>query len=165
MSQKSHYKKGSSYLNLQLVPVYINDDKKITDHYIGLQAYNSKQWFSHPDKESSNKYFPVEIKFSSDNKDEDFTILYYKNYQLITDLFDIILLEGSDYMNKEIYPSYGHMIRDREYILQLSKNINRYTTKLIMSRETDLVLIANPKSSEFKSLASKRKKLNEQLHK
>lgn len=158
---KSHYVKGQSYLDLKLNPAYVNDSHTRSDSIV-LQYYNSIKHSLHIDIEESNKYFPVEIHFSQDEEKNNNNNLEFSNFQLITDLFDIILTEKSDFINNSIKES--QMIRDFNLIGVLFSKDNKYIAKFNhLSNNKQIILISNPASQNCRTLFKKRQRLNEYL--
>ena len=96
--------KGYTYVNLSLFPVYINNEQLSNLQHqdvVGVQRYNSSLWMSYlNNQELDNLHTLVKL---SDEEEEDPSNNYYSNFQLITDLFDVILTKQSEFRNKKIH--------------------------------------------------------------
>ena len=154
--------KGYTYVNLSLFPVHINDAHVTHDNVVGVQRYNSSQWMSAINNaELDNLHTLVKL---SDEEEEDPSNNYYSNFQLITDLFDVILTKQSEFRNKKIHGDINYMLRQKEISVDLSSD-SRYTAEFskFHPQNNAIVLIANPTSNLSKQLIKKRQRLNEYL--
>ena len=155
--------KGYTYINLSLFPVYVNDSHSSTMKHIGVQRYNSSQWMSYTNNQDLDTLHTL-VRLSNDDVNENLSNNYYSNFQLITDLFDIILTKQSDFRNKKIHDDIIYMLRKKEISVDLRTD-TRYLTRFSVfhSQNNAIILIANPQSSICKNLINKRKRLNECL--
>ena len=156
--------KGYTYINLSLFPVYVNDAHSSTMKHIGVQRYNSSQWTSATNNQDLDNLHTL-VKLSSDeDEQEDPSNNYYSNFQLITDLFDVILTKQSKFRNKKIHGDIVYMLRKKEISVDLTTD-NRYTAEFskFHPQNNAIVLIANPTSNLSKQLIKKRQRLNEYL--
>ena len=154
--------KGYTYINLSLFPVYVNDAHSSTMKRIGVQRYNSSQWMSYTNNQDLDTLHTL-VRLSNDDVQEDPSNGYYDNFQLITDLFDIILTKQSDFRSKDFNESIDYMLRQKGYQVDLSTD-NRYIGfSVYHPQNSAIILIANPRSSICKNLIKKRKRLNECL--
>ena len=155
--------KGYTYINLSLFPVYVNDAHLSTMKHIGVQRYNSSQWMSYTNNQDLDTLHTL-VRLSDDDVKEDPSNSYYDNFQLITDLFDIILTKQSDFRSKDFHDSIDYMLRNKGHQVDLSTD-NRYITEFSEFHPQDnaIILIANPLSYKCKNLVNKRKRLNECL--
>ena len=155
--------KGYTYINLSLFPVYVNDAHSSTMKHIGVQRYNSSQWMSYTNNQDLDNLHTL-VRLSGDNVKEDPSNSYYDNFQLITDLFDIILTKQSEFRNKDFNESIDYMLRQKVYQVDLSTD-NRYIAEFseFHPQNNAIILIANPQNSICKNLIKKRKRLNECL--
>ena len=162
--------KGYTYINLSLFPVYVNDSHSstqsllLTPNRIGVQRYNSSKWMSYTNNQDLDNLHKL-VKLSSDEGyEEDPSSNYYSNFQLITDLFDVILTKESDFRNKKIHGDIVYMLRKKEISVDLTTD-NRYTAEFskFHPQNNAIVLIANPTSNLSKQLINKRQRLNEYL--
>ena len=157
--------KGYTYVNLSLFPVYINNEQLSNLQHqdvVGVQRYNSSLWMSYlNNKELDNLHTLVKL---SGEKEEVLSNNYYSNFQLITDLFDIILTKQSHFRRKEIHGDINYMLRQKEISVDLTTD-NRYTAKFskFHPQNNAIILIANPTSNLSKQLIKKRQRLNEYL--
>ena len=103
------------------------------------------------------------VKLSGE-EEEDPSNNYYSNFQLITDLFDVILTKQSEFRNKKIHGDINYMLRQKEISVDLTYN-NRYTAEFskFHPQNNAIVLIANPTSNLSKQLIKKRQRLDEYL--
>ena len=155
--------KGYTYINLSLFPVYVNDSHSSTLNRIGVQRYNSSQWMSYTNNQDLDTLHTL-VRLSGDDVKEDPSNSYYDNFQLITDLFDIILTKQSDFRSKDFHDSIDYMLRNKGHQVDLSTD-NRYITEFseFHPQNNAIILIANPLSYKCKNLVNKRKRLNECL--
>ena len=155
--------KGYTYINLSLFPVYVNDAHSSTMKHIGVQRYNSSQWMSYTNNQDLDTLHTL-VRLSNDDVQEDPSNGYYDNFQLITDLFDIILTKQSKFRNKYFHDSADYMLRQKVYQVDLSTD-NRYLARFpeFHPQNNAIILIANQQSSICKNLINKRKRLNECL--
>ena len=155
--------KGYTYINLSLFPVYVNDSHSSTLDRIGVQRYNSSKWMSYINNSDLDNIHTL-VRLSNDDVQEDPSNNYYSNFQLITDLFDIILTKQSDFRNKKIYDDIIYMLRKKEISVDLLTD-NRYTAEFskFHPQNNAIILIANPASQNCRTLLKKRKRLNECL--
>ena len=155
--------KGYTYINLSLFPVYVNDAHSSTMKHIGVQRYNSSQWMSYTNNQDLDTLHTL-VRLSNDDVQEDPSNGYYDNFQLITDLFDIILTKQSEFRNKDFNESIDYMLRQKVYKVDLSTD-NRYIAEFseFHPQNNAIILIANPLSYKCKNLVNKRKRLNECL--
>ena len=156
--------KGYTYINLSLFPVYVNDaHSSIIAKHIGVQRYNSSQWMSYTNDQDLDTLHTL-VRLSNDDVQEDPSNGYYDNFQLITDLFDIILTKKSEYRSKDFHDSIDYMLRQKVYKVDLSTD-NRYIAEFseFHPQNNAIILIANPRGYKCKNLVNKRKRLNECL--
>ena len=155
--------KGYTYINLSLFPVYVNDAHSSTMKHIGVQRYNSSQWMSYTNNQDLDTLHTL-VRLSNDDAKEDPSNNYYYNFQLITDLFDIILTKQSEFRNKDFNESIDYMLRQKVYQVDLSTD-NRYIAEFseFHPQNNAIILIANQLSYKCKNLVNKRKRLNECL--
>ena len=155
--------KGYTYINLSLFPVYVNDSHSSTMKHIGVQRYNSSQWMSYTNNQDLDTLHTL-VRLSNDDVNENLSNNYYSNFQLITDLFDIILTKQSEFRSKDLHESIDYMLRQKGYPVDLRTD-TRYLTRFSVfhSQNNAIILIANPQSSICKNLINKRKRLNECL--
>ena len=154
--------KGYTYVNLSLFPVHINDEHSINQNHIGIQRYNSSQWMSYLNNAELDNLHKI-VRFDADNEDITPDELFYKNFQLMTDLFDIILKKESVFINNEINKTINYMLRKKERPVEFTDN--RYIAKLTIHypQNNTIILLENPSSQNCKTLIEKRKRLNECL--
>ena len=155
--------KGYTYINLSLFPVYVNDAHSSTMKHIGVQRYNSSQWMSYTNNQDLDTLHTL-VRLSNDDVKEDPSNNYYDNFQLITDLFDIILTKQSEFRSKDFHDSVDYMLRSEGHLVDLTTD-NRYLARFSVFHPEDnaIILIANPLSYKCKNLVNKRKRLNECL--
>ena len=155
--------KGYTYINLSLFPVYVNDAHSSTMKHIGVQRYNSSQWMSYTNNQDLDTLHTL-VRLSNDDVKEDPSNNYYDNFQLITDLFDIILTKQSEFRSKDFHNSVDYMLRNEGHLVDLITD-NRYLARFSVFHPQDnaIILIANPRGSICKNLIKKRKRLNECL--
>ena len=155
--------KGYTYINLSLFPVYVNDAHSSTMKHIGVQRYNSSQWMSYTNNQDLDTLHTL-VRLSNDDVKEDPSNNYYDNFQLITDLFDIILTKDSEFRSKDFQESIDYMLRNEGHLVDLTTD-NRYLARFSVFHPQDnaIILIANPLSYKCKNLVNKRKRLNECL--
>ena len=155
--------KGYTYINLSLFPVYVNDAHSSTMKHIGVQRYNSSQWMSYTNNQDLDTLHTL-VRLSNDDVKEDPSNSYYDNFQLITDLFDIILTKQSEFRSKDFHDSVDYMLRSEGHLVDLTTD-NRYLARFSVFHPQDnaIILIANPGGSICKNLVNKRKRLNECL--
>ena len=155
--------KGYTYINLSLFPVYINGSFSSTLNRIGVQRYNSSQWMSYTNDQDLDTLHTL-VRLSDEDSEEDLSNNYYSNFQLITDLFDVILTKQSEFRNKKIHDDVVYMLRKKEISVDLTTD-NRYTAEFskFHPQNNAIILIANPRSKNCKTLIEKRKRLNECL--
>ena len=155
--------KGYTYINLSLFPVYVNDAHSSTMKHIGVQRYNSSQWMSYTNNQDLDTLHTL-VRLSNDDVKEDPSNNYYDNFQLITDLFDIILTKQSDFRSKDFHDSVDYMLREEGSIVDLTTD-NRYLARFseFHPQNNAIILIANPRGSICNKLVNKRKLLNECL--
>ena len=157
--------RGYTYVNLSLFPVYINTEQFSNlphQDVVGVQRYNSSLWMSYlNNQELDNLHTLVKL---SNEEEEDPSNNYYSNFQLITDLFDVILTKQSRFRNKKIQGDINYMLRQKEISVDLTYN-NRYTAEFskFHPQNNAIVLIANPTSNLSRQLIKKRQRLNEYL--
>ena len=154
-----------TYIDNSLFPVYINNEQLSNLQHqdvVGVQRYNSPLWMSYlNNQELDNLHTLVKL---SDEDEEDPSNNYYQNFQLITDLFDIILTKQSEFRNKKIHYSVDYMLRQKEYPVDLSSD-SRYIARfsIFHLQNNAIILLANPTSNLSKQLINKRQRLNEYL--
>lgn len=155
--------KGYTYINLSLFPVYVNDSHSSTLDRIGVQRYNSSKWMSYINNSDLDNIHTL-VRLSNDDVNENLSNNYYSNFQLITDLFDIILTKQSEFRNKDLHESIDYMLRQKGYPVDLRTD-NRYLTRFSVfhPQNNAIILIANPASQNCNKLVKKRKRLNECL--
>ena len=155
--------KGYTYINLSLFPVYVNDAHSSTLNRIRVQRYNSSQWMSYTNDQDLDTLHTL-VRLSDDDVQEDLSNGYYDNFQLITDLFDIILTKNSEFRSKDFHDSVDYMLRNEGHLVDLTTD-NRYLARFSVFHPEDnaIILIANPLSYKCKNLVNKRKRLNECL--
>lgn len=155
--------KGYTYINLSLFPVYVNDAQLSTMKHIGVQRYNSSQWMSYTYDQDLDIWHTL-VRLSTDDVQEDLSNNYYYNNQLITDLFDIILINKSEFRSKDFHESIDYMLRKKCDPIDLLTD-NRYTAEfsIFHPQNNAIVLIANPASQNCRELINKRQRLNECL--
>lgn len=155
--------KGYTYVNLSLFPVYINDSHSTNQNHIGIQRYNSSQWMTYVNNSELDNLHKI-VRLSEEDDKENQLNNYYSNFQLITDLFDIILTKQSDFRNLEINKEVDYLLRKKEYPVDLTTD-NRYTAEFseFHPQNNTIILIANPNSRNCRTLIQKRQKLNEYL--
>ena len=155
--------KGYTYINLSLFPVYVNDSHSSTLNRIGVQRYNSSQWMSYTNDQDLDTLHTL-VRLSNDDVQEDPSNNYYSNFQLITDLFDIILTKYSEFRNKDFNESIDYMLRQKGYQVDLRTG-NRYVAKFLIfhPQNNAIILLANPASQNCRTLIKKRQRLNECL--
>ena len=155
--------KGYTYINLSLFPVYVNDSHSSTLNRIGVQRYNSSQWMSYTNDQDLDTLHTL-VRLSDEDNEEDLSNNYYSNFQLITELFDIILTKKSEFRSKDFNESIDYMLRSKGIIVDLTTD-NRYLARFpeFHPQNNAIVLIANPTSNLSKQLIKKRQRLNEYL--
>ena len=155
--------KGYTYINLSLFPVYVNDAHSSTMKHIGVQRYNSSQWMSYLNNSELDNLHTL-VRLSDEDNEEDQSNNYYSNFQLITDLFDIILTKKSEFRSKDFNESIDYMLRKKCGPIDLLTD-NRYTAEFSMfhPQNNAIILIANPASQNCNKLVKKRQRLNECL--
>ena len=155
--------KGYTYVNLSLFPVYVNGSFSSTLNRIGVQRYNSSQWMSYTNDQDLDNLHTL-VRLSDEDSEEDPSNNYYQNFQLITDLFDIILTKQSEFRNKKIHDDIIYMLRKKEISVDLSTG-NRYLAKFLIfhPQNNAIILLANPASQNCRTLIKKRQRLNEYL--
>ena len=155
--------KGYTYINLSLFPVYVNDSHSSTLKRIGVQKYNSSQWMSYTNNQDLDTLHTL-VRLSGHDIKEDQSNSYYDNFQLITDLFDIILTKQSEFRSKDFHDSVDYMLRNEGHLVDLRTD-NRYIARFSVfhPQNNAIILIANPRGSICRSLIKKRKRLNECL--
>ena len=155
--------KGYTYVNLSLFPVYVNGLFSSTMKNIGVQRYNSSQWMSYTYDQDLDIWHTL-VRLSTDDVQEDLSNNYYYNNQLITDLFDIILINKSEFRSKDFNESIDYMLRQKVYQVDLSTD-NRHIAEFseFHPQNNAIVLIANPASQNCRELINKRQRLNECL--
>ena len=154
--------KGYTYINLSLFPVHINDAHVTHDNVVGVQRYNSSQWMSYLNNAELDNLHKI-VRFNADNEDTTPDELYYKNFQLITDLFDIILKKESVFRNNKINGTIDYILRKKERPIEFTDN--RYVAKFTIfhPQNNTIILLANPSLRNCKTLIEKRQRLNEYL--
>ena len=158
--------RGFTYVNLSLFPVYINNEQLYNlphKDVVGVQRYNSSLWMSYLNNSFLDNLHTL-VRLSDKDEEEDPSNNYYSNFQLITDLFDIILTKQSEFRSKEIHHEINYMLRQKEISVDLSSD-SRYAAKFsaFHPQNNAIVLIANPTSNLSKQLINKRQRLNEYL--
>ena len=155
--------KGYTYVNLSLFPVYINASRKSSLDYIGIQRYNSSQWMSYLNNSELDNLHTL-VRLSDEDNEEDLSNNYYSNFQLITDLFDVIMTKKSEFRSKDFPESIDYMLRKKCDPIDLLTD-NRYTAEfsIFHPQNNAIVLIANPASQNCRELINKRQRLNEYL--
>ena len=155
--------KGCTYINLSLFPVYVNDSHSSTLDRIGIQRYNSSKWMSYTNNQELDNLHTL-VRLSGKDNEEDPSSNYYSNFQLITDLFDVIMTEKSEFRNKKIYDDIIYMLRKKEISVDLLTD-NRYTAEFskFHPQNNAIILLANPASQNCRTLFEKRQRLNEYL--
>ena len=153
--------RGYTYVNLSLFPVYINNAHSINQNHIGIQRYNSSQWMSCVNNQELDNLHTL-VRLSDEDNEEDLSNNYYSNFQLITDLFDIILINKSEFRSKDFHESIHYMLRKKCDPIDLLTD-NRYTAEFsVFHPQNDaIILIANPASQNCRTLFEKRQRLNE----
>ena len=154
-----------TYIDNSLFPVYINNEQFSNLQHqdvVGIQRYNSSLWMSYINNEELDNLHT--LARLSDKDEEDPSNNYYQNFQLITDLFDIILTKQSDFRNKKIHDEIIYMLRKKEISVDLSTG-NRYLAKFLIfhPQNNAIILLANPASQNCRTLIKKRQRLNEYL--
>ncbi len=154
--------KGYTYVNLSLFPVHINDAHATHDNVVGVQRYNSSQWMSAINNAELDNLHKI-VRFDADNEDITPDELFYKNFQLITDLFDIILKKESVFRNNKINETIDYILRKKERPVEFTDN--RYIAKFTIfhPQNNAIILLANPSLRNCKTLIEKRQRLNEYL--
>ena len=153
-----------TYINHSLFPVYINDAHESTHkNHVGVQRYNSPRWMSYVNNTDLDDLHTL-VRLSNNDDDECPSNNYYSNFQLITDLFDIILTKQSEFRNKEIHDSVDYMLRQKEHPVDLLTD-NRYIAlfSVFHPQNNAIILISNQTESTCRNLVNKRKRLNEYL--
>ena len=155
--------KGYTYINLSLFPVYVNDSHSSTLDRIGVQRYNSSKWMSYINNSDLDNIHTL-VRLSDEDNEEDLSNNYYDNFQLITDLFDVIMTKKSRFRSKDFQDSVDCMLRSEGIIVDLTTD-NRYTARFSVfnPQNNAIVLIANPASQNCRELINKRQRLNEYL--
>ena len=155
--------KGYTYVNLSLFPVYINDAHSINQNHTGIQRYNSSRWMSYLNNSDLDNLHTL-VRLSDEDEKENPSNNYYSNFQLITDLFDIILTKQSEFRNKKIHNDVVYMLRKKEISVDLTTD-NRYTAEFSVFNQLNntIVLLANSASQNCNKLVKKRQRLNECL--
>ena len=155
--------RGYTYVNLSLFPVYVNDAHSSTMKHIGVQRYNSSQWMSYLNNSELDNIHTL-VRLSDEEDEENPLNNYYSNFQLITDLFDIILTKQSEFRNPEINKEVDYLLGKKEYLVDLSTD-NRYTAEFSVfhPQNNAIILLANPASQNCRTLFKKRQRLNEYL--
>lgn len=155
--------KGYTYINLSLFPVYINDAHSINQNHTGIQRYNSSQWMSYLNNSDLDNLHTL-VRLSDNDLQEDQSDGYYDNFQLITDLFDIILTKESEFRSKDFQDSVDYMLRSEGIIVDLTTD-NRHLARFSVfhPQNNAIILIANPASQNCRTLFEKRQRLNEYL--
>ena len=155
--------KGYTYINLSLFPVYVNNSHSSTMKHIGVQRYNSSQWMSYTNNQDLDTLHTL-VRLSNDDDKEHPSNNYYDNFQLITDLFDIILTKQSKFRNKDFHDSIDYMLRNEGHLVDLTTD-NRYLARFSVfhPQDNEIILIANPALLNCNKLVNKRKRLNECL--
>ena len=158
--------KGYTYINLSLFPVYINNEQLSNlphQNVVGVQRYNSSQWMSYVNNSDLDDLHTL-VRLSDEDSEEDLSNNYYSNFQLITDLFDVIMTKKSEFRSKDFHESVDYMLRSEGIIVVLSTD-NRYTAEFsVFHPQNDaIILIANPASQNCRTLFEKRQRLNEYL--
>ena len=155
--------KGYTYINLSLFPVYINDAHSINQNHTGIQRYNSSQWMSYLNNSELDNLHTL-VRLSDEDNEEDLSNNYYSNFQLITDLFDVIMTNKSEFRSKDFHESIHYMLRKKCDPIDLLTD-NRYTAEfsIFHPQNNAIVLIANPGSQNCRELINKRQRLNEYL--
>ena len=155
--------KGYTYINLSLFPVYINDAHSINQNHTGIQRYNSSQWMSYLNNSELDNLHTL-VRLSDEDNEEDLSNNYYSNFQLITDLFDIILTRESEFRSKDFHESIDYMLRKKCGPVDLAAG-NRYLARFseFHPQNNAIILIANPASQNCRTLFEKRQRLNEYL--
>ena len=158
--------KGYTYVNLSLFPVYVNNENLSNlpnQDSVGIQRYNSSQWISYVNSSFLDNLHTL-VRLSDEDSEEDSSNNYYSNFQLITDLFDIILTKKSEFRNKKINDETIYMLRKKEISVDLAKG-NRYLAKFseFHPQNNAIILIVNPTLNLSKQLIKKRQRLNEYL--
>lgn len=153
-----------TYINHSLFPVYVNNQFPQTIiNRIGIQRYNSSQWMSYVNNQDIDNLHTLVI-LSDEDEQEDPSNNYYNNFQLITDLFDIILTKQSEFRSKDFHESIDYMLRSEGSIVDLTTD-NRYLARFseFHRQNNEIILIANPKGTICRNLVKKRQRLNECL--
>ena len=158
--------KGYTYVNLSLFPVYINNENLSNlpnRNAVGIQRYNSSQWMSCINNQELDNLHAL-VRLSDEDSEEDQSNSYYSNFQLITDLFDIILTKKSDFRNKKIHDDIVYMLRKKEISVDLTTG-NRCLAKFskFHPQNNAIILLANTASQNCRTLFEKRQRLNEYL--
>lgn len=125
---------------------------------IGVEEYNSSRWKAYVNNTDLDNLHTL-VRFAGEEE------VLSNNFQLITDLFDIILTKHSEFRSNKINKSVDYMLRQNEYSVYLYTNGNRYLANFLVSNKQNntIVLLANPRSKNCKTLIEKRKRLNEYL--
>ena len=158
--------RGFTYVNLSLFPVYINNEELSNlpnKDVVGVQRYNSSLWMSYINNSELDNLHTL-VRLSEEDDKENPLNNNYSNFQLITDLFDIILTKQSGFRNKDFNESIDYMLRQKCYPVDLTTD-NRYTTEIseFHPQNGAIILIANPPSQNCRTLIQKRQRLNEYL--
>ena len=158
--------KGYTYVNLSLFPVYINNEQSSNLQHqdvVRILRYNSSQWMSCVNNQELDNLHTL-VRLSNKGYEEDPSDNYYQNFQLITDLFDVIMTKQSEFRNQEIHYELDYMLRKKEYPVYLSTD-NRYTARFLKfhPQNNTIILIANLASQNCRTLFKKRQRLNEYL--
>ena len=158
--------RGFTYVNLSLFPVYINTEQFSNlphQDVVGVQRYNSSQWMSYVNNSFLDNLHTL-VRLSDEDSEEDLSNNYYSNFQLITDLFDIIPTKQSKFRNKKIHDDVVYMLRKKEISVDLLTD-NRYTAEFskFHPQNNAIILLANPASRNCRTLFEKRQRLNEYL--
>ena len=158
--------RGFTYVNLSLFPVYINNEELSNlpnKDVVGVQRYNSSLWMSYINNSELDNLHTL-VRLSEEDDKENPLNNNYSNFQLITDLFDIILTKQSEFRNPEINKEVDYLLGKKEYLVDLSTD-NRYTAEFLVfhPQNNAIILLANPASQNCRTLFKKRQRLNEYL--
>ena len=154
--------KGYTYVNLYLFPVHINDAHVTHDNVVGIQRYNSSQWMSYLNNAELDNLHKI-VRFDSDNENITPDELFYKNFQLMTDLFDIILKKESVFRNNKINKTINYILRKKEHPVEFTDNRYLARFSVFHPQNNVIILLANPASQNCRTLFKKRQRLNEYL--
>lgn len=154
--------KKYTYVDLYLFPVYVNQKEIISSVKIVVKRHNSSKKITNTNNDKLHNLY-TKVVLSNISERELPSNNYYSNFQLITDLFDIILTNQSPLRDKNIDKSINYMLRREEFPIEFTDN--RYIANFSMYPLEDkkIILIANPSMRLSEELINKRNRLNECL--